>query len=256
MMRFASLGSGSKGNATLITAADTAVLVDCGFSVKETLLRMARLDFAPERLTAILVTHEHGDHAKGVMALSRRLKVPVYMSAGTAIALDCIADVQVRVIDLHQSFALGDVHVHPVAVPHDAREACQFVLSFGEQRLGILTDLGHVTPHVVSAYQAVDALILEANHDPEMLAVGPYPPSLKRRVGGPLGHLSNGQSAELLSQIDLQRLQRVVISHISEQNNDLSLAESVLAAAIPGHEAKLQINLQDTGFDWCQIQPL
>ncbi|MFY0663006.1 MAG: MBL fold metallo-hydrolase [Natronospirillum sp.] len=255
-MRFASLGSGSKGNATLIAAANTAVLVDCGFSVKETLLRMARLDFPPEQLSAILVTHEHGDHAKGVMALSRRLNVPVYMSAGTAIALDCTAEARIRVIDLHQTFAIGDIEIQPVAVPHDAREACQFVLGFGAQRLGILTDLGHVTPHVIKAYQAVDALILEANHDPDMLAVGPYPPSLKRRVGGPLGHLSNGQSAELLSQIDIQRLQRVVISHISEQNNDVTLAESVLAAAMPGHEAKLQINLQDTGFDWCQIQPL
>lgn len=256
MMRFASLGSGSKGNATLIAAADTAVLVDCGFSVKETLMRMARLSFAPESLSAILVTHEHGDHAKGVMALGRRLNVPVYMSAGTAIALDCIDDGRVCLIDLHRSLTIGDIEVHPVAVPHDAREACQFVLSYGQQRLGILTDLGHVTPHVVSAYQYVDALILEANHDPELLAVGPYPPSLKRRVGGPLGHLSNGQSAELLRQIDLQRVQRVVISHISEQNNEVSLASSVLAAAMPGHESKLHINLQDTGFDWCQIQPL
>lgn len=256
MMQFASLGSGSKGNATLVCAAETAVLIDCGFSVKETMQRMARLGFEPAQLSAILVTHEHGDHAKGVMALSRKLNVPVFMSAGTAIALDCLADPRVQTIDLHASFYIGALHIEPVAVPHDAREACQFVLGYQAQRLGILTDLGHITPHVVQLYRQVDALILEANHDPDLLAEGPYPPSLKRRVGGSLGHLSNVQSAELLQKIDLNRVQRVIISHISEHNNDLALAKATLASVMPGHEDKLHFNCQDAGFDWCQIQPL
>ncbi len=255
MIRYASLGSGSKGNATLVSGGDTTLLVDCGFTAKEAFRRMERLAFEPSSLSAIVVTHEHGDHGKGVMTLGRKLNIPVYMSAGTAIGLKAHADPQTRLINVHQSFQIGDLSVEPVAVPHDARETCQFVFSAQGVRVGVLTDLGHVTPHIETVYQQVDALILEANHDPDMLADGPYPPALKRRVSGQFGHLSNQQSAGLLAQMDHDRLQQVVISHISEHNNDPSIAETVLASAMPGHEQKLRINTQDTGFDWCMVQP-
>lgn len=253
MIRYASLGSGSKGNATLVSGGDTTVLVDCGFSMKEAFKRMERLSFTPESLSAVLVTHEHGDHGKGVMALSRKLNIPVYMSAGTAVGLKAVGQPRLRTINVHQPFRIGDLDIEPVAVPHDARETCQFVFASVGVRVGMLTDLGHITPHIREAYRDVDALLLEANHDPVMLAQGPYPDSLKRRVSGDFGHLSNQQSAGLLAGLNLDRLQQVVISHISEQNNDPMVAEAVLAAAMPGHEGKLRVNTQDAGFDWCVI---
>ncbi len=252
-MRFASLGSGSKGNATLLSDGSTTVMVDCGFAAREALSRMERLAFDPASLDAVVVTHEHGDHGKGVRALCRRLDIPAYMSPGTAIGLKCHADPHVRLIDTHRPFVIGSVEVTPVIVPHDARETCQFVFAAGGRRLGLLTDLGHITPYIVSAYHDLDALILEANHDPDMLAEGPYPPSLKRRVGGDFGHLSNQQSADLLRRIDITRLQQVVIAHISDQNNDPARAEAVLAEAMPGHEYKLQISTQEAGHGWCTV---
>lgn len=256
MIRFASLGSGSKGNATLVSGGGTSILVDCGFSMKEAIRRMERLEFNPADLSAIVVTHEHGDHGKGVMALGRKLKLPVHMSAGTAVGLKALGQPEVSTINVHERFAIGALQVFPVAVPHDARESCQFVFCCDDIRVGLLTDLGHVTPHIRHAYQDVDALILEANHDRQMLADGPYPESLKQRVGGQFGHLSNEQSAGLLADLNHDRLQQVVISHISEHNNHPEVAASVLAAAMPGHEDKLCINTQDTGFDWCQINRL
>ena len=256
MIRYASLGSGSKGNATLVSGGGTTVMVDCGFSMKEAFRRMDRLGFDPTDLSAVVVTHEHGDHGKGVMALGRKLNIPVYMSAGTAVGLKALGHAQVQTINVHQTFDIGALQVAPVAVPHDARETCQFVFTCEDIRVGVLTDLGHITAHIRQAYQDVDALILEANHDPQMLADGPYPESLKRRVGGRFGHLSNEQSAGLLAELDHDRLQQVVISHISEHNNHPDVAASVLAAAMPGHEDKLCINTQDTGFDWCQINRL
>ncbi|MCH8552228.1 MAG: MBL fold metallo-hydrolase [Natronospirillum sp.] len=252
-MRYASLGSGSKGNATLVSSGTTTVLVDCGFAAREAIARMERLGFDPAELDAVVVTHEHGDHGKGVRALCRKLDIPAYMSAGTAIGLKCHEDPHVRLIDTHASFQLGSFEIIPIIVPHDARETCQFVFAASGRRLGVLTDLGHITPYIAEAYRDLDALILEANHDPVMLAEGPYPASLKRRVGGRFGHLSNEQSADLLRQLNMDRLQQIVIAHISEQNNDPERAAAVLAAAIPGHEHKLRISTQDAGFDWCAV---
>ena len=253
-MQFAILGSGSKGNATLVRADNTALLIDCGFTVQETLNRMAAINFDPMQLSAILVTHEHGDHSKGVVPLSRRLGVPVYASAGTAIALKWHDKLSISVLSGGQLTRIGDLEVLPVVVPHDAREAYQFVISSPQGRLGILTDLGHITPHVVEAYQDIDVLLLEANHDLAMLEAGPYPPALKRRVGGPWGHLNNQQSAEFLQQLNLAQLQHIVIAHISGQNNDPEQAQAVLSEAIPEHAHKLIISQQDQPSDWCCVK--
>lgn len=255
-MEFASLGSGSKGNATLVRSGDTLILVDCGFTAREAMARLANAGCEPHQLTAVLVTHEHGDHAKGVLTVGRRLGVPVYMSAGTAIALKCLDDPIVRLITPEQSWVIGELEVTPIAVPHDARENCQFVFTGTRsgRRFGILTDLGHVTPHVASRFRALDALLLEANHDPDLLAAGPYPASLKRRVAGPLGHLSNAQSAELLSAVVHEGLQQVVVSHISEQNNDPELAVRTLAGALTGYRTRITLNTQDSGHAWCSIR--
>ena len=139
-----------------------------------------------------------------------------------------------------------------VAVPHDAREPCQYVFANRDRRLGLLTDLGSITPFVIEQYRDCDALVLEFNHDSDMLAVGPYPPSLKRRVGGDWGHLNNHQAAQLLSMVEQARLQHLVMAHISEKNNTVALAEQALGAVMTRCEAVLSAD-QEGGFDWLAI---
>ncbi len=247
---FALLGSGSRGNATLVTSGQTRLLIDCGFTLKATLEKLDRLQVDPASLTALLVTHEHGDHAAGIGPLARRYRLPVYSTAGTQLAAKWGDLPDWRLVQPGVAFSLGGLQVHPVTVPHDAREPVQFVLSDGIKRLGILTDLGSVTPHVLHQYQACDTLILEANHDRERLEYGPYPPSLKRRVAGDFGHLSNEQAATLLSQLDTSRLQRVVASHLSEQNNLPDLATRLLSQALNGTTAQVLLADQENGLDW------
>lgn len=251
-MRFASLGSGSRGNATLVEWSAGMLLVDCGFSVKETELRLNRLTRRAQDLTAILVTHEHSDHIKGVASLSRRYGLPVYMTPGTYRSRDLGELPDLRLIHAYTSFELNGLKVTPVPVPHDAREPSQFVFEFDGRRLGILTDLGSITPHVEACYQACDAMVLEANHDPAMLASGNYSYSLKQRVGGLWGHLSNQQAAGFLQRLDTQRLQHLVIAHISQNNNTLALAEAAMAP-VTGHIKQVTYACQNQGFDWLSV---
>jgi phosphoribosyl 1,2-cyclic phosphodiesterase len=251
-MRFASLGSGSKGNGTLVEFDGETLLIDCGFSVKDTVARLARLGKTPEQLSAVLVTHEHGDHLRGVPALARKYDLPVYITPGTlkAKALGKLPDV--RSIEGYRPFNVGPFYVQPVAVPHDAREPAQFVISAAGKTLGILTDLGMITAHVQDSYQHCDALVLEANHDPVMLAYGSYPQSLKQRVGGPWGHLSNQQSAGFLEHFDVARLQHLVVAHISLQNNSLEVAQNVLGPVVQP-VAEVIYACQDQGFEWLEV---
>jgi phosphoribosyl 1,2-cyclic phosphodiesterase len=252
-MRFASLGSGSKGNATLVESGRNRVLVDCGFSCAETEKRLARLSLTASEIDAILVTHEHSDHISGVARLSRRYGIPVWMTAGTQAMHKGGELAAWHCINSHQPFSIGGLNVDPFPVPHDAREPCQFVFSDGERRLGLLTDVGSVTTHMVKALDDLDALILECNHDPAMLADGPYPPMLKQRVGGAYGHLSNQQAAELLSRITTDRLQYLVAAHISEKNNHPQLAfDSLAAVAGDCHYAIILANQPD-GMPWMTI---
>ena len=252
-MRFASLGSGSRGNATLVEAGDTRVLIDCGFSCAETEKRMERLGLAVTDLDAILVTHEHSDHISGVARLSRRFHIPVWMTMGTAAvhrggevdALHCFSS--------HQTLEIGDLVVEPFTVPHDAREPCQFAFHDGRSRLGVVTDSGAITPHMVQALMRLDALVLECNHDPGLLASGPYPPRLKQRVASQFGHLSNEQAAGLLEQIDCSGLQHLLAAHISDKNNRPELAREALANALGCPTGEIEVANQDHGFDWRQI---
>lgn len=250
--RFASLGSGSRGNSTMVEWCHGSLLIDCGFSVKEAELRLARLGKTAQDLTAILVTHEHSDHIKGVAALSRRYDLPVYMTPGTYHSKDLGDLPKLNLIQAYAPFELNGLQVNPVAVPHDAREPAQFVFEYAGLRLGILTDLGSITPHVEAAYQACDAMLLEANHDPFMLASGSYPPSLKQRVGGQWGHLSNQQAAGFLQRLDTERLQHLVVAHISQQNNSVDVARAALE---PVTQAVKQVTYacQDQGFDWLSV---
>jgi len=250
-MRFASLGSGSRGNATLIEAGRTRLLVDCGYSLRELELRLTRMDLAAQGLDAVLVTHEHGDHIRGVGALARRHGVPVWATPGTWRAADLGEVPDLHLFTAHESgFRIGEVRVRPYAVPHDAREPAQYVFEHDGRRLGMLTDAGSLTPHMVASLGGVDALLLECNHDPGMLANGPYPPVLQARVSGDLGHLSNQQAASLLSRLDHGRLRHLVAGHLSEKNNHPDLACRALTGVDPSLAARLHILRQDQASGW------
>ena len=251
-MQFASLGSGSKGNATLVEGRDTLVLVDCGFSIKQVRKRIESLNRSCDDIEAILVTHEHGDHIKGVGALARNLSVPVYVTVGTQRAARDLHGVELRQISPHHHFQVGCLDIEPVAVPHDAREPCQFVFAQNGRRLGVLTDLGSITSHVIDCYERCDALLLECNHDQDMLYEGAYPWPLKQRVGGDWGHLNNDQAAALLRSVDRSCLQHLVVAHISEQNNTEEKARAAVAAEL-GDATRLSVAKQDEGFDWLRV---
>lgn len=249
-MRFASIGSGSRGNGTLVQAGRTQILVDCGFGLNDLERRLSQLDTCATALDAVLVTHEHTDHIRGVMALARRFGVEVWMTAGTRLAARRGRGVDIRVFSSHQSFVIGDLAVHPYPVPHDAREPAQFVFDDGQRRLGLLTDAGHVTPHMQACLQGLDGLLLECNHDRALLDGGPYPLSLKRRVGGRYGHLSNTQSAQLLAGLDQGRLRHVVALHLSQENNQPDLARAALAEALNCAPDWVAVADQDEGLCW------
>ena len=228
------------------------LLVDCGFTLKQTRVRLARLGLVPEDLAAILVTHEHSDHIQGVAPLARQHRLPVYLSHGTRRGLIGWDDLDVRLFNSHADFEIGGVRVTPVPVPHDAREPTQFVFDGAGVSVGVLTDIGHVTPHVREVYRRCNALLVEANHDREMLWGGTYPPQLKRRIASDLGHLSNEQTVALLDAIGSDGMREVVIGHISEQNNcaqRLGCAFAELKARLP----RLRFATQREGFGWIDL---
>lgn len=251
-MRIASLGSGSKGNATLVQYQQTTLLVDCGFSLKQFVQRLSRLDMEPSDIDAVFMTHEHRDHSGGVARLCAKHGIPLWTAIGTARAV-LGEDFEFNALVAGVSLTIGGIEVLPVTVPHDASEPLQFVFRQldNNRRLGILTDTGHITSHIVNSYSALNGLLLEFNYDPLMLENGPYPYSLKQRVGGDLGHLSNDQSIDMLRQIDTASLDCLIAAHISEKNNSPSLVasriEQVADLPIP------VIACQEEGFGWISI---
>lgn len=253
-MRFASLGSGSRGNCLVAEAAGSRVLLDCGLAPRETERRLARLGLAPRDLHGILVTHEHDDHVGHAYPFAARHGIPVYLTHGTRRAQEESgkpADgVALRLIEGREPFAVGELRVEPFTVPHDAREPVQFVLGDGARRLGVLTDLGAPTAHVESMLSGCDALVLETNHDLEMLWGGGYPRWLKERIAGPFGHLDNDAAGRLLGALDRTRLQHVVAAHLSEQNNRPGLARAALARALGCAEDWIGVATQEDGFGW------
>lgn len=252
-MRFASLGSGSRGNALVVEAGITRLLIDAGFGPREMSRRLGRLGLCGEDFNAVLVTHEHADHAGGIFSCARRFDWAVMMTHGTLAACKECIDVGVTVINCDEPLTIGDICVHPFPVPHDAREPVQFVIADGARRLGVLTDAGHVTPHMVTMLDACDALVLECNHDVQMLAQGSYPPALKRRVGGLWGHLDNAAAALLLSRIGCNSLRHVVAAHLSAENNSPALARAALSEVLGCEPDWIEVATQEDGFAWRDI---
>jgi phosphoribosyl 1,2-cyclic phosphodiesterase len=249
-VRFTWLGSGSRGNAALVEAGGSCVMLDCGFGLRELELRLARAGRAPADIDAILVTHEHADHIGGVARFAARHRLRVLATAGTARGFRGQPPPRLERISAHEPFSVGALEVTPMPVPHDAREPCQFVFSDGALRLGIVTDLGRPTQHVIDSLAGCDALALECNHDEALLAAGPYPEALKRRVGGDLGHLANSQAAALLAALDTTRLRHVAALHLSAKNNTPALARAALAGVLGCAPADIGVADQAAGLAW------
>lgn len=258
-MRFSSLGSGSRGNGTLVHYGETVLLVDCGFSLRETIKRLNAREIEPDQISAILVTHEHSDHIKGVGYLAQKFDIPVFMSTGTWQKWrrrnnKALEKNQIVPVVSGQRFTIDEIEVEPIMVPHDSAEPIQYVFFSQNHQLGILTDVGSITSKLEQAYGNCHGLVLECNHDRDMLWRGPYPQSLKQRVAGDYGHLSNCQAKAFLDNIDVDRLQHLVVAHISEQNNSCEqVTETLNEWADQQPESTIHLATQQEGFDWVEL---
>lgn len=258
MLRFRNLGSGSSGNATVVEACDggrpNRLLIDCGLGPRELARRLGEAGLEIGDLDGIFVTHEHSDHIGSACKIALRHRIPLWMSHGTydAIGLPEL-DGLLRLARDSETIALGALQLRPFTVPHDAREPLQLRLSDGASCLGVLTDLGHATPHVLTQLAGCRAMLLECNHDPDLLADSPYPAFLKRRVGGALGHLANARAAGIATALAAHGLQQVVAAHLSRQNNRPDLALAALAAADGCSSLALGVADPRTGTPWVTV---
>jgi phosphoribosyl 1,2-cyclic phosphodiesterase len=259
MMRFCSLGSGSTGNATVVEAhggiTATRVLVDCGFSLRELTHRLGRAGLAPQDIDAVFVTHEHGDHVGCAFTLARRHGIPVWTSRGTwrAIGSPELPEGLLHFARDLAPVALGDLELTPYTVPHDASEPLQLRFHDGAVQLGVLTDAGSITAHLLSQLQRCQALLLECNHDREMLANSAYPASLKRRIGGRLGHLANDTAAEILAACRHAGLRHLVAAHLSERNNTPEIAANAMAQVLGTTPEDIVVADPALGFAWLDV---
>lgn len=258
MLRFRSLGSGSSGNATLVEAgsgsAVTRLLVDCGLGVRQLEQRLARCDLDASDIDAIFITHEHADHIGCARSVALRGRIPVWMSPGTYAAIGS-PDMEGlwREAGDGVTIDLQGLLLQPFTVPHDAREPLQLRCSDGDRTLGILTDLGHATAHVLKSLAQCHALLLEFNHDADLLARSSYHPSLKKRVGGKYGHLSNADAASLAGALRHAGLATVVAAHLSRQNNLPALARAALGQALDRAPDDIPVADPVTGTDWIRV---
>lgn len=256
MLRVCSLGSGSSGNGTVVEAHDgltrSRLLVDCGFSMRELEARLAAKGLAASDLDGIFVTHEHGDHVGSAVALARRHRIPLWLSEGTWRAIGAPQDdgLALRRVRDGDSFSIGGLQATAFTVPHDASEPLQLRCSDGARHIGILTDLGTPTPHVLEHLADCSVLVLECNHDPAMLQASRYPPFLKARVGGRLGHLANEAAAGILAASLHHGLRHVVAAHLSEQNNTPDLARAALAGVLGCRPEEVMVAGPREGFAW------
>ncbi len=254
-MRFASLGSGSQGNSLVVEAQGTRVLLDCGFGLAATAARLARLGLVPEDITALIVTHEHDDHIGGVARLARRHDIPVWLTPGTLVGFETLfAEVAcVRMVENYEVFEIGGLQIQPFPVPHDAREPAQYVFSDGASRLGVLTDAGCSTRHIETMLSGCDALVLECNHDVEMLRTSSYPHKLRNRIAGRFGHLDNDAAAGLLRNLNNAKLRHLVAAHLSQENNRPQLAQAALSQVLNCAPDWIAIADQENGLGWRQL---
>jgi phosphoribosyl 1,2-cyclic phosphodiesterase len=241
------LASGSKGNAIFISSGDTSLLIDAGLSGIEIERRLRSRGLDPENLNAILVSHEHSDHIQGVGVLSRRYKLPVYINSKTRKSADS------QLGNLHEFknfecgslFTINDLSIHPFSISHDAKDPCGFTINQNGTKIGIATDLGIATSMVKSHLKGCTLLVLEANHDEQMLINGPYPWPIKQRIKSRTGHLSNEASKTLLNELQHDGLKHVMLAHLSETNNTPQKAVNEVGRALTRCNARLDVASQD-----------
>ena len=244
-MRFCSIASGSSGNCIYVGSEQTHLLVDTGISKKRIEEGLEQLGVNGEELSGILVTHEHSDHIQGLGVFSRRYNIPIYATEGTlrgikeCRSLGAVSEELFHVIRADETFEIADIRISPFSISHDANEPTGYRMEREGKAFAIATDLGKYDDYIVERLQGLDAILLEANHDVHMLEVGPYPYPLKRRVLGDKGHLSNELSGRLLCDILHKNLKRIVLGHLSKENNFDELAKETV---------KLEVTLSDIDF--------
>jgi len=254
-MRFISLGSGSRGNATLLQSGETLLLIDCGFTLKELERRLNSIDLSPVDISALLITHEHSDHVRGAALLTHRYQTPVWATQGTSQAVKWKEVTQLNEFNANAgSFRIGSVTVTPFTVSHDASEPCQYTFAAHNRRFGMLTDTGSITSHIVEHLKGLDSLLLECNHDSGMLENGSYPPALQKRVGGNHGHLNNLQSCSLIEQLDRPHWQHLVAAHLSEKNNHPDIVRKEIIDVDQSLGERLKVLDQDKPSQWFEIR--
>jgi len=249
-MRLCSIASGSSGNCIYVGNQQTHLLVDTGISKKRIELGLQELEITGDEVNGILITHEHSDHIQGLGVFCRKYEVPIYATAGTlegiykSKSLGAIPKELFHEIEADTAFTLGDITVNPFRISHDAKEPVAYRIEHEAKKIAVATDLGMYDDYIIENLQGLDAILLEANHDVHMLEVGPYPYPLKRRVLGHTGHLSNELSGRLLCDILHDKLQHVLLGHLSKENNYAKLAYETV---------KLEISLGDNPYNGEEI---
>ncbi|KAB0577990.1 phosphoribosyl 1,2-cyclic phosphodiesterase [Fusobacterium naviforme] len=237
-MRFVSIASGSSGNSIYVGTSDTHILVDAGISNRRIERGLGELGVKADELSALVVTHEHSDHVKGLTVLMKKHHVPLFATAGTVAALKrsccfegCDEEL-IHIVRAEERFSVGDMELLPFSIDHDAAEPVAYRIESGGRAVAVATDMGHYTEQTVARLERLDALLLESNHDVRMLEAGPYPYSLKRRILGNFGHLSNESAGKLLTEILHDGLKQILLGHLSKENNIPELAYETVRCEI------------------------
>lgn len=250
MFLFASLGSGSEGNSFLIKTDKTIFMVDCGFNYKETENRLSELGLTFSDINHILITHEHEDHMRAIKMIIKKEKIQISCSYGTAKKIGIVDEV--NIINPGDTLIDNDLQVEVVPVPHDAREPCHYVFKKDTLKIGIITDFGSLTPKIIESYSNLNYLVVEANHDANLLMKSSYPTSLKNRIFGKLGHANNDLTFDLISQIKKDKLKKIIFCHLSKQNNQ----KEIIKHTVKEYFDKFQCEFisQENIFNWSEIK--
>ncbi len=235
-MKFCSLYSGSSGNAIFVASGETRLLVEAGLSGKRIIEALCSIGEKPSDISAILVSHEHSDHIRGAGILSRKFNLPIYASEGTWRGMEHmigpVLECNKRVFSSYAPFDIGEITVTPFSIPHDANEPVGYSFSTSGKKVTIATDIGHISMELLNNFMDSDLLLLESNHDLEMLKVGPYPWPLKKRIAGEHGHLSNDAAGEVIAYMAENGTKQFLLGHLSKENNFPELAYQTVCNAL------------------------